>query len=121
MIEEPLKRSQIFPEGDLPDGADVMAHGRARAAEVRLGSCPFLEHHQVACEAAYKRRAMTDRQLMFHAQIGYRDPGKSREAYGTIHKAIAKSGGRVDRYGICLDWSMGYPAEQREGRPRARG
>ena len=31
------------------------------------------------------------------------------------------AGGYVDRYGICLDWNMGYPPDEREGRARGTG
>ena len=53
------------------------------------------------------------RVVMQHAQIGYRDKAKSRRAYAEIWEALDKQGLRVDRYGICLDWSMGYPRAQR--------
>ena len=59
---------------------------------------------------------MESRRLMFHAQIGYRDPEQSRRAWAEIYEGCAP-----DRYGICLDWSMGYPAQQRRGKPRGTG
>jgi methylmalonyl-CoA mutase cobalamin-binding subunit len=34
---------------------------------------------------------------------------------------VAAAGYRVDRYGICLDWSMGYPAARRADMPRGTG
>ena len=116
-----LKRDLIFPEPRLPDSAALIANGRARAAAAKLGSCPFLREAQVPSEAAYKRRQMRQGRLMLHAQIGYRDPAKSRRAWREIHGRVAEAGGRVDRYGICLDWSMGYPADQRPGRPKGTG
>ncbi|KAA3623585.1 MAG: hypothetical protein DWQ08_11360, partial [Proteobacteria bacterium] len=33
----------------------------------------------------------------------------------------ADAGYRVDRYGLCLDWNMGYPPDQRAARPRGTG
>ena len=115
------KRDLIFPEPRLPDSAALIASGRARAAAAKLGSCPFLREAQVPSEAAYKRRQMRQGRLMLHAQIGYRDPAKSHRAWREIHGRVAEAGGRVDRYGICLDWSMGYPADQRPGRPKGTG
>ena len=78
--------------------------------------CPFLDLHGVASEVEFKRRAMQSGRLMFHAQIGYRDPEQSRRAWAEIHEGCAP-----DRYGICLDWSMGYPARLRHGKPRGTG
>jgi methylmalonyl-CoA mutase cobalamin-binding subunit len=78
--------------------------------------CPFLHLHGVASEAEFKRRAMESGRLMFHAQIGYRDPEQSRRAWAEIYEGCAP-----DRYGICLDWSMGYPAHLRRGKPRGTG
>ncbi|MEM8852213.1 MAG: cobalamin-dependent protein [Pseudomonadota bacterium] len=58
---------------------------------------------------------------MRHAHIGFRSSERTAEAMATIHAAVADAGGRVDRFGITLDWSMGYPAALREGRPRSTG
>jgi methylmalonyl-CoA mutase cobalamin-binding subunit len=115
----PPQRSALIPEPDLPAGAALVERGRRRGAA--LGRCPFLERYEVPCEAVYKRRRVADGALMLHAQIGYRDPAKTRRAYAEIHGAIDRSGGRVDRYGICLDWSMGYPRGDRRDRPRGTG
>lgn len=38
-----------------------------------------------------------------------------------IWEALDKAGHRVDRYGICLDWSMGYPRHRRKDMPRGTG
>jgi methylmalonyl-CoA mutase cobalamin-binding subunit len=59
--------------------------------------------------------------IMRHAQIGYRDPEKSRRAYAEIHERAAAAGARVDRYGLCLDWSMGYPRGRRGEALRGTG
>ena len=111
----PLTRDALFPDG-LPDGRAALAEGRALADSVTVQRCPFLDLHGVASEAEFKRRSMHSGRLMFHAQIGYRDPGQSRRAWAEIHEGCAP-----DRYGICLDWSMGYPAQQRRGKPRGTG
>jgi methylmalonyl-CoA mutase cobalamin-binding subunit len=111
----PLSRDALFPDG-LPDGRAALAEGRAHAASVIVQRCPFLDLHGVASEAEFKRRSMKSGRLMFHAQIGYRDPEQSRRAWADIHDGCAP-----DRYGICLDWSMGYPAHLRRGKPRGTG
>jgi hypothetical protein len=58
---------------------------------------------------------------MLHAQFGFRDPSKSRRAYREIYERLERAGYPVDRYGICLDWSMGYPSAQRRNMPRGTG
>lgn len=119
--QDGLIRSQEIPEEALPSGAEIVAAGRERARRVRVGSCPFLAHHGVASELEYKQRKAAAGEIMLHAQIGYRDPAKSRQAWYEIAEATERAGHRVDRYGICLDWSMGYPRERRARMPRGTG
>ena len=120
-MTEQLTRSAIIPEQTLPRADEIIARGRARAAVVKLGPSAFLAAEDVASEAAYKRREAAAGRLMLHAQIGYRDAAKTARAWREIYQAVAAAGGRLDRYGICLDWSMGYPAAERAGRPRGTG
>lgn len=116
-----LTRSQVFPEAELPDAASLVAEGRKVAETVKVGRSPFLEHYGVASEIDYKRRCVEEGRVMMHAQIGFRDTGKSQRAWGEIWETLDKSGYRVDRYGICLDWSMGYPRAHRKNMPRGTG
>ena len=118
---DPLARATILPEPDLPDGAGLLDDGRAMAKDWQVGPSPFLEHHGVASEADFKRRCMAQSRVMRHAQIGFRDPEKSRRAYGEIWSACDAAGESVDRYGLCLDWAMGYPLERRREGPRGTG
>jgi methanogenic corrinoid protein MtbC1 len=116
-----VRRSQILREPDLPRANDLIAEGRRLASSFRVGPCPFLREHHVRSESEYKRRRMAEGAIMLHAQIGYRSPEKSRRAYEEIYERVARAGYRVDRYGICLDWSMGYPASHRASMPRGTG
>ena len=117
----PLRRDAIFPEVELPVSSELVAKGRRRARQVSVGSCPFLAEQAVACEIEYKRRCIEEGKITLHAQIGYRELDKTRRAYREVHARLDSEGYRVDRYGICLDWSMGYPAAERDGRPRGTG
>jgi len=122
MGEQPnLARASIFPERELPDARIQIDAGRALARSVGVGDCAFLSHYQIASEAEYKRRRMAAGELMVHAQVGYRDRAKTLTAYREIHARLDAVGQRVDRCGICLDWSMGYPAARRAGMPRGTG
>lgn len=106
---------------DYPDGRALVAEGRALAKDWTLGPSAFLQAEGAASESAYKRRAMAEGRLMLHAQIGYRDPEKSRRAYAEIHAACLKSGVQVHRYGLCLDWSMAVPRAERKGAQQGTG
>ena len=114
-------RRALFPEPELPDAAALIAEGRALAKDHRVGPCPFLAEYGVACEADFKRKAAAEKLVTLHAQIGYRDPARSRQAWAEIAERVAKAGHAVHRYGICLDQNMGYPAGRREGMPRGTG
>jgi len=117
----PLSRSQILPETVLPDAAEMLAQGRSLAPDVTVASCPFLTTYDVQSEIEYKQARVGEQAIMLHAQVGYRDLEKSKRAYAEICERVAAAGHRVDRYGICLDWSMGYPTKARRNMPRGTG
>jgi methylmalonyl-CoA mutase cobalamin-binding subunit len=114
-------RQDILPEPDLPQTDALIALGRERAKSVTVGSSAFLKHHGLPSELAFKQQCMTEGAVMVHIQMGYRDPEKSRHAFRHIHARVTERGGRVDRYGICLDWSMGYKAADRSAAPKGTG
>lgn len=116
-----LTRRDIFDDAPLPDSDEILARGRARAAEVSVGSCAFLSHHGVAAEADFKRKVAAAGDLSFHAQIGFRDPAKTQRAWQEIWEKSGERGAQVDRYGVCLDWSMGYPRRDRRKGLRGTG
>lgn len=106
---------------DLPKGADLLADGRALARDWTVGPSAFLVHYGVVSELDYKRQAMAEGRIMCHAQIGWRDPAQSIAAYARIYEASAAQGHRVDRYGLCLDWSMALPRATRDKGMRGTG
>lgn len=116
-----ISRSAILPEINLPDSSALIANGQSLAQSVRVGASRFLSENNVECEAAFKRRSSEAGELMFHAQVGWRNPAVTAENMARIQNEVADRGGHVDRYGICLDWSMGYPSDEREGRPKGTG
>ncbi len=116
-----LYRSSILPEQELPDANDLLAEARRLSGAIDVGSCPFLTTFGVESESSYKRLRMAEGELMFHAQFGFRNFDRSCRAYSEIYEMVAAAGYRVDRYGICLDWSMGYPAMSRANMPRGTG
>ena len=116
-----LERAAILPEPDLPDSRELVAQGRRLASDVALGSCAFLEEHGVDCELEYKRRRVAAGEIMFQAQVGYRDIEKTERACLEIDTHLRGRGYRVDRYGLIFDRSMGYPPSLRPERPRGTG
>ena len=120
-MSDAWSRQDILPEAELPRADSLIAIGSKRAETIRVEPGAFLKHHSVESEIQFKLDCMTRDQVMTHVQVGYRDPAKSREAFHSIHHQVTSHGGRVDRYGICLDWSMGYRREDRDGRPRGTG
>lgn len=116
-----FNRDQILPEAELPDSKDLLAEGRELSRTWTVGPCPFLTTYNVQSESEYKRQRVAEREIMLHGQIGYRSLTKSQRAYSKIYEKITEAGYRIDRYGICLDWSMGYPAAHRENMPRGTG
>lgn len=111
----------LLPEPDLPRGHDLLAEGRALARDWTLGRSAFLMEEGVASEYEFKLRAMAEGRITQHAQIGYRDAGKSQRAYAEIWESCAAQGVRVQRYGLCLDWSMAVPRALRKGAQQGTG
>lgn len=116
-----LSRKDIFPEEHLPDVKELLSLGKTMAREVTVGDCPFLSFYNVQSEKEYKEQQIKDQRIMLHGQIGFRSPIKSQNAYRKIYQDINNAGYRIDRFGICLDWSMGYPKKLREGMPKGTG
>ena len=116
-----IVRDQVIPESELPPGKEVLDQGRALARDWTVGSSVFLDYYQVSCEAEYKRRCVDNGRIMQHAHMGFRDKKKSVRAFGEIFTRTEALGGRVDRFGLCLDWSMGFPRSMRHSQLRGTG
>jgi methylmalonyl-CoA mutase cobalamin-binding subunit len=114
-------RRIVFPEVELPDAKSILARGRALASSVKVGTSSFLVDRNVSCEAEYKRLCDANSDIMIHSQIGYRDPEKTERAYHEIWQRAGERNARVDRYGICLDWSMGFRRADRKNAQKGTG
>lgn len=106
---------------EMRPGADLLADGRRMAADWPLGPCLFLETEGVASEAAYKRRKAAEGRIMQHAHIGFRSIDRTVSAMADLHASALKRDVRIDRFGITLDWSMGYPPDRRKDAGRGTG
>jgi hypothetical protein len=105
----------------LRPGRELLAEGQALARDWWVGRTPFLMAAGVACEADYKRAMAARGRIMQHAHIGFRSVERTVGAIAEVHETCARRGVTVDRFGITLDWSMGYPATDRAGRGRGTG
>ncbi|WP_333818450.1 cobalamin-dependent protein [Tabrizicola sp.] len=110
-----------MPGPEHPRGADLLSEGRALSRDWRVGPSAFLTHVGFRSERDYKLAAMAGGRVTSHAQIGWRDPAKSIRAYREIWETCDKAGHRVDRYGLCLDWSMALPRAIRDKGQRGTG
>ncbi|MFX1538454.1 MAG: hypothetical protein ACFFDI_30040, partial [Promethearchaeota archaeon] len=113
--------SKILTEKGLPDVEELLKQGRDLSQDICVGSCPFLLKYNVRSEIEFKQKQIAKGKIMLHAQIGYRSLTKTKRAFTQIYEQINKAGYNVDRYGICLDWSMGYPAKYRANMPQGTG
>lgn len=105
----------------LPPGADLLQAGRAMARDWTVGPCPFLTEHGLASETEWKRRVTASGRIMQHAHIGFRNVDRTIAAIAEVHEQCSRAGITVDRFGITLDWSMGYPGHMRAKATRGTG
>lgn len=111
----------VLTDPRLKPGRDLLAEGRTMARDWRLGSCRFLIETRMPSEAAWKRKAVAESRVMQHAHIGFRSVDRTIAAIGEVHEQCRKAGVTVDRFGITLDWSMGYPQAMRAKAARGTG
>lgn len=117
----PFDRMPALTDPRLKPGADLLAEGRAQACDWRLGVSRFQRESGYPSEAAYKRAAMVERRVMQHAHIGFRNVERTIGAMAELHGRALEQGFRIDRFGITLDWSMGYPTGLRADAARGTG
>lgn len=113
--------TQPLTDPRLRPGAELLAEGRAMARDWRLGPSAFLAATGMPSEAAYKRAAAQAGRITQHAHIGFRNVERTLAAITEVHGTCADRGVTVDRFGITLDWSMGYPPDRRAGAARGTG
>ncbi|NNF77922.1 MAG: hypothetical protein HKN05_07815, partial [Rhizobiales bacterium] len=116
-----IDRKEIFPEPELPKGSDLLSEGRSLARDWGVEKNAFTAHYDVASEHEYKRRCMAEGRVMQHAQVGFRDVERTCEAYRTVWQECAARDVVIDRIGVCLDWSMAVPRDQRAKATRGTG
>ncbi|SEK38818.1 B12 binding domain-containing protein [Roseovarius nanhaiticus] len=120
-VDDPSLAGCVLTDPALASGSDLLAEVRAMARDWRLGRSAFMAAEGVTSEADYKRRAMAEGRMMQHAHIGFRSIDRTVEAMGALHGRAGDRGVRIDRFGVTLDWTMGYPQAHRSDRARGTG
>lgn len=105
----------------LPPGSALLDDGARLAGDWQLGGNAFLRDENVPSEAAYKRRSAAEGRIMQHAHIGFRNLERTIHAMADLHERAAGQDVRIDRFGITLDWTMGYPPDRRATATRGTG
>ncbi len=109
-----LKVNRRFNEKELPDMKHLLSEGEKIAKTVTIGESLFMKTYGVRSEAEYKRKMMQTGHVMKHTHIGWNSVSATAEGFQKIYEALKESGSYVDRFGVCLDGSMGVPAEYRD-------
>lgn len=106
---------------DLPKGDSIITSGRDIARDLQIGRTSFFDKMEVESEAQYKRQAMKDGRIMFHAHIGMSTWPSTVEALHHIYNTAEHNGFTIDRAGLCLDRRMGLPSTKRDEIPAETG
>jgi methylmalonyl-CoA mutase cobalamin-binding subunit len=116
-----FRRKDVLPEPELPDFSEITSQARKMAKTWTLQQCEFLKANQCSSEADYKRSMMSQGRVMQHAHMGFRSKEKSLRAFAEIYERTTDEDVTVDRVGICLDWSMGFPRSIRDKQLQGTG
>ncbi len=97
----------------LADAGELRRQARQTAGAIDIGRSAFLEQVGAESEYDYKRQAMQDGRIMYHAHVGMNDIDSTAAALVRIHAELDSRGFRLDRAGFALDRRMGLPPERR--------
>ena len=109
-----IKLNRRFNEKDLPDMKTILGDAANIAKGVTIGESAFMRAYGVKSEAEYKRKMMEAGHVMKHSHIGWNSVEYTAEGFHTIYNALKESGTYIDRFGVCLDGTMGVPAQYRD-------
>lgn len=98
---------------EAPDLRSIMNEAEQIAAKTVIGETLFMKKYGVKSEAEYKEQMVKEHKIMKHSQIGWNSWEDTQKGFRYIYEELNKSGSRVDRFGICIDWVMGVPEKHR--------
>ncbi len=108
-----LKVNRRFNEKELPDMKTLLSEGEKIAKTITIGESLFMKTYGVKSEVEYKRKMMQTGHVMKHTHIGWNSVSATAEGFQKIYEALKETGSHVDRFGVCLDGSMGVPEKYR--------
>ena len=111
-VDESLLRELL--REPLPDYGNLRQQSRGLASQVVIGRSAFMDHYGVNSELEYKKQAMRDGHIMYHAHIGMNDIATTADALTQINRELSSRGFRLDRAGVAVDRRMGLPEAHRE-------
>jgi len=109
-----IKINRRFNEKDLPDMKTLRSEGEKIAGGVTIGESLFMKTYGVKSEAEYKRKMMASGHVMKHSHIGWNSVSATADGFHKIYDELIKAGSYIDRFGVCLDGSMGVPERLRD-------
>lgn len=112
-MNEALERVRRAAQCSLPDFNRLRQQAVDLATQVTIGRSAFLDRFGVQSELEYKRQAMRDNHVMYHAHIGMNDIDTTAQALVRIHEELSLKGHRLDRAGFAIDRRMGLPPGMR--------
>ena len=109
-----IKINRRFNEKELPDMKTILDRAEKVASTVTIGESEFMRHYGVKSEAEYKRKMMVSGHIMKHSHIGWNSVSSTAEGFHRIYEELTAAGTYVDRFGVCLDGTMGVPLKYRD-------
>lgn len=108
-----IQQKKRFDYKDLPDMASIVADAAKISSEITIGTTLFMAEHGVQSEGEYKRKMAEQGHVMKHSHIGWNSWDQTARGVEAIYNELQRRGSYIDRYGYCLDWVMGVPADKR--------
>lgn len=107
-----LYKEELLPR-QLPELGSILHEAKKIASSMTIGKTLFMEKHGVNSEAEYKLKRMKEGRVMRHAHIGWNSWEETSKGFLHIYKELADRDVPLDRFGVCLDWTMGVPKRTR--------
>lgn len=104
----------------LRPGPQLVAEGKAKYGG-RVGLSRASRLHGVASEYAYKREAIRQKRITYHAHFGLSTWEATRQSLTRIVEDLKKNGHELDRFGLCLERNMSLPEDARATMPKETG
>lgn len=116
-----IKFNKRFEFKNLPDMPSLFSQADAIAKTIAIGETLFMKEKGVKSEAEYKQKMAKTGRIMKHTHIGWNHWESTVKGTKQVYEELKKRGSYVDRFGYCLDWIMGVPAEFRHMLPPGTG